>query len=125
VTATLICEAEVRALGAGAVPDGQEATEALQREVARGITEAPLLGRVAAREQIDAGDLSAAVRAREVRDSRLVEIGVALPDVAQATRVCNDLVDLYLAGRMKGVLRPADVRVSDRCAAAGARAPRR
>ena len=127
VTGTLICQPQTAVLGVnGAVPDDQATTVALEQQVVEQITSERFLFRVAAEEHVEQATLAHAVTARPVKDSRLVEIGVALPDRAVAQRVCNAILDDYMVARMTGDDRLAapheDVRIVDHCAPP--RAPR-
>jgi hypothetical protein len=125
VTGTLLCQPAMPLLSADApLPDAAAATATLQREVVAQVTRAAFLHRVAVDGRFDEAVITRAVSARPVKDSRLVEVGVALPDRALATRVCDAILDHYLVERLGGgdmmVLPRHDVAIGDRC-----RPPRR
>jgi hypothetical protein len=116
---TLICEPQIDVVATGAAdPDRIEATKALEREVADRVTDDAFLRRVALAEHLDATAV-AHVTARPVKDARLVEVAVALPDPGLALRVCNAVLEHYVDERLGGgdPLAPArtDVRILDRC----------
>lgn len=100
VTGTLLCQPAVQVLGANPdLPADDAATAALQREVIVQVTGESFVHRVAVAGRFDEPALARAVSARPVRGSRLVEVGVALPDRGLATRVCDAILDHYVTER--------------------------
>jgi hypothetical protein len=124
VIGTLLCEPHTpHLLGAnGTLPDEIEDTKALQREVIARVTSEAFVHRVAIDEGFDEAATARAVSARPIKDSRLVEIGVAIPDRVLATRVCDAILDHYVIERRGGsgdpLLMPEDdVILLDHCRA--------
>jgi hypothetical protein len=81
------------------LPDPVEADRAAQRDVVSTVTSAPFLHAIAAdaafARRLGAdpdGALATAVSARAVKDSRVVEIAVALADRSLAIDVCNAIL---------------------------------
>src|SRR5688572_16565701 len=101
VTGTLVCEPPMRVLGSTTdLPDTRAASEALAREIVARVHDEMFLNGVADDVHADAGEILHAVTARAVKDSRLVEVGVSLPDRALAMRVCNAILDHVVAERI-------------------------
>lgn len=112
VFGTLIVEANL-SLVLGRIPDEPAETAALQRQAVEHLRDRAFLRRIADDQHLDPAVMRH-VSARAVKDSRLVELGVALDDDALAVRVCNAILDRYPFTGETGT-----ISVLDRCAVRG------
>jgi hypothetical protein len=120
-TGTLLCEPRIAVMGANPaeLPDEAALVEALQREVIAQVTDEAFVRRVAVDVGGDEVAIARALSARPVKDSRIVEIDVALPDRLRARRVCDAILDRYTAERRAAS--HDDVQVLDQCRPPGSR----
>jgi hypothetical protein len=109
-TGTFLCEPAISQLLTGApVSDPEVMAKAEEREAIARFHRPDFLRRVAADTQLDAAVIIHAASIRRVKDSRLVEVGVALPDRVLATRVCDSILAHLRFPH-------PDVRIVDECA---------
>lgn len=115
VTGTVICEPHTYdVLGPHPAPNLDVAVGAKRREVLAALQRPVFVDRVAARLQLAPIVITRAVSIRQVKDSQLIEVGVALPDRPLATRIC-DAILARLRWEHPGV------RIVDGCAPPGDR----